>query len=91
MLTSVAGGTYKFRIAAVYSNNDNKIGPNSKHFHLALLTNPELHPPKVKPKVVEAKPITYQNIYAIGIKWQVIILNIITTCILDISSFTISV
>ncbi|XP_025100220.1 LOW QUALITY PROTEIN: cell adhesion molecule-related/down-regulated by oncogenes-like [Pomacea canaliculata] len=65
-----AGGTYKFRIAAVYSNNDNKIGPNSKHFHLALLTNPELHPPKVKPKVVEAKPITYQNIYAIGIKWQ---------------------
>lgn len=25
---------YKFRIAAVYSNNDNKLGPNSAKFHL---------------------------------------------------------
>lgn len=26
--------TYRFRIAAVYSNNDNKLGPNSARFHL---------------------------------------------------------
>ncbi|XP_039293239.1 interference hedgehog [Nilaparvata lugens] len=26
--------TYRFRIAAVYSNNDNKLGPNSAKFHL---------------------------------------------------------
>lgn len=66
-----SGGTYKFRIAAVYSNNDNKVGPNSKRFYLEVLPHPEPRPPKVKPKIVEAKPLIYQNIYAIGLKWQV--------------------
>ncbi|XP_018572670.1 interference hedgehog isoform X3 [Anoplophora glabripennis] len=28
---------YKFRIAAVYSNNDNKLSPNSDKFHLRML------------------------------------------------------
>ena len=58
-------------MAAVYSNNDNRNSPNSRRFHLTVNPNPETRPPKVTPRVVEAKPIIYQNIYAIGIKWQV--------------------
>ncbi|KAL8609809.1 hypothetical protein ACOMHN_052863 [Nucella lapillus] len=67
-----AGGTYKFRIAAVYSNNDNRNSPNSRRFHLAVNPFGESRPPTLAPRVVEAKPFIYQNIYAIGIKWQYI-------------------
>ncbi|XP_076458027.1 brother of CDO-like [Babylonia areolata] len=67
-----AGGTYKFRIAAVYSNNDNRNSPNSRRFHLNISPNGVSRPPTLAPRVVEAKPFIYQNIYAIGIKWQYI-------------------
>ena len=70
-LSGDAGGTYKFRVAAVYSNNDNRNSPNSRRFYLMVNPNPETQPPKVTPRVVKAKPIIYDNIYAIGIKWQV--------------------
>ncbi|CAG2237867.1 unnamed protein product [Mytilus edulis] len=42
----VAEGTFKFRIAAVYSNNDNKAGPNSDKFTLHLPTYQQPQVPK---------------------------------------------
>ncbi|XP_076438690.1 interference hedgehog-like isoform X2 [Babylonia areolata] len=65
-----AGGTYKFRMAAVYSNNDNRNSANSGRFRLTSHPYPETRPPTVTPRVVEAKAIIYKNILAIGIKWQ---------------------
>ncbi|KAL8592957.1 hypothetical protein ACOMHN_050784 [Nucella lapillus] len=64
------GGTYKFRMAAVYSNNDNRNSANSRRFHLSASPYPDTGPPATSPRVVEAKPIIYKNILAIGIKWQ---------------------
>lgn len=65
-----AGRSYKFRVAAVYDNYDHAFGPNSKRVHLKVESYPELHPPKVTPRIVEVIPLIYQNIYAIHIKWQ---------------------
>ncbi|KAJ8316016.1 hypothetical protein KUTeg_006030 [Tegillarca granosa] len=69
-----AGGTYKFRIAAVYSNNDNKVGPNSAKYtlHLAPFNKPK--PPENKPAIVEVKPVEYEEnvdkIFGLNIKWN---------------------
>lgn len=67
----VAEGTFKFRIAAVYSNNDNKAGPNSDKFTLHLPTYQQPQVPKNPPTIVEVKPITYMDNYALNIKWNV--------------------
>ncbi|XP_041373327.1 cell adhesion molecule-related/down-regulated by oncogenes-like [Gigantopelta aegis] len=70
------GGTYKFRIAAVYSNNDNKVGHNSVRFTLQVAPRKEPSPPVDIPKILEAKPIEYldesidKKVYAIGVKWR---------------------
>ncbi|KAK6168430.1 hypothetical protein SNE40_020965 [Patella caerulea] len=64
------GGTYKFRIAAVYSNNDNNIGQNSPRFQLTSNTQPETAVPAEAPTIVEAKPIVFENVYGIGVRWQ---------------------
>ncbi|XP_071175632.1 interference hedgehog-like isoform X2 [Mytilus edulis] len=68
----VAEGTFKFRIAAVYSNNDNKAGPNSDKFTLHLPTYQQPQVPKNPPTIVEVKPITYMDNYALNIKWNYI-------------------
>nr|CAD7393998.1 unnamed protein product [Timema cristinae] len=52
------GHTYRFRIAAVYSNNDNQLGPNSARFHLHrgshLKNSPTLlHTQAVSPSVIQ--------------------------------------
>ncbi|XP_067011559.2 interference hedgehog isoform X2 [Anabrus simplex] len=39
--------TYRFRIAAAYVNNDNKLGPNSARFHLHRGNNNALTPPRL--------------------------------------------
>ncbi|KAK7487638.1 hypothetical protein BaRGS_00021188, partial [Batillaria attramentaria] len=65
-----AGGTYKFRIAAVYNNYFHEFSPNSHRFHLEVDSIQEPHPPKVKPRIVEVHPFIYQGIYAIRIRWQ---------------------
>ncbi|KAL5019658.1 hypothetical protein ScPMuIL_002550 [Solemya velum] len=66
------GGTYKFRIAAIYDNNDNKIGKNSERFtlHVEPASHPE--PPVGKPTIVEAIPMEYESVHAIRIHWQYI-------------------
>nr|CAH0100959.1 unnamed protein product [Daphnia galeata] len=60
-----SGQTYKFRIAAVYSNNDNKLGPNSNRFLL------EKEAPKRKPgysPLIEIAEAVSQS--AIMIQWK---------------------
>lgn len=57
--------TYRFRIAAVYSNNDNKLGPNSGRFIL------EKEQPKKKPTyspVIEVAEAVSQS--AVMIQWK---------------------
>ncbi|XP_046440157.1 interference hedgehog-like [Daphnia pulex] len=60
-----SGQTYRFRIAAVYSNNDNKLGPNSSRFLL------EKEAPKRKPgysPLIEIAEAVSQS--AIMIQWK---------------------
>ena len=57
---------YRFRIAAVYSNNDNKLGPNSGRFLL------EKEQPKRKPAfgpVIEVAESVSRS--AVEIQWKV--------------------
>ncbi|XP_063230243.1 interference hedgehog-like isoform X2 [Bacillus rossius redtenbacheri] len=49
--------TYRFRIAAVYSNNDNKLGPNSARFHLHRGSHLESTPRLVRTEAVGATAI----------------------------------
>lgn len=66
----VPEGTFKFRIAAVYQNNDNKMGPNSEKFTLHLPTYKEPKAPENAPVIVEVKPIEYRKNYALNIRWN---------------------
>ena len=65
------GATYKFRVAAVYSNNDNKHGPNSDRFEMKADPEPEPKPPSSSPTIVEVTPIDFQNIHGLNVRWQV--------------------
>ncbi len=67
-LSMLTGSTYRFRVLAVYSNNDNKQGPNSARFTLQV--EPALRPraPNNKPLIVDAKSLRATSIF---IKWQV--------------------
>lgn len=62
--------TYKFRIAAVYSNNDNKHGPNSDRFEMKADPQPEAKPPSSAPTIVEVTAIDFQNIHGLNVRWQ---------------------
>lgn len=57
---------YKFRIAAVYSNNDNKLGPNSVKFHLNR-ADFFLKNPLPVPRLVHTEMV---NETAIRIHWE---------------------
>jgi len=66
IINGVCGGHYRFRIAAVYSNNDNKLGPNSERFLL------EKEQPKRKPAfspVIEIAESVSPS--AVEIQWKV--------------------
>lgn len=58
--------TYRFRIAAVYSNNDNMLSPNSEKFHLHKGSNTNKNRPK-PPTLLETEAIS-PNI--IQIQWE---------------------
>ena len=63
-MVSMMGGWHRFRIAAVYSNNDNKLGPNSGRFVL------EKEAPKRKPAfspLIDAAEAVSQS--AVMIQW----------------------
>lgn len=61
------GHRYKFRIAAVYSNNDNKVGPTSKSFLLDVVRRPIMEQPQVGPVIVSARALSPTSI---AIEWQ---------------------
>lgn len=67
--------TYKFRIAAVYSNDDNAHGPNSDKFEMMAEQEPASSPPEIKPTIVEVTPIVYESMNALNIKWQLSVMS----------------
>ena len=63
---SIPGATYHFRLAAVYSNSDNRHGPNSERF---LVEAPDKSkPPAFGPIIVELKAVSPN---ALSVSWQV--------------------
>jgi len=65
----------RFRIAAVYSNNDNKLGPNSARFH--LLKGPLNNKNPLSPPVLMHTEAVGPT--AIKISWQVCVM--LQTCV----------
>ncbi|XP_056010396.1 cell adhesion molecule-related/down-regulated by oncogenes-like isoform X3 [Ostrea edulis] len=65
-------GTYKFRVAAVYSNNDNKHGPTSKKFTLKTAPPSEPQAPEGAPVIVEVKPVEFQDKHGLNVRWNYI-------------------
>ena len=61
----ISGCTYQFRLLAVYSNNDNRQGPNSGRFTLESRRPQTL---TTAPVIVEVLPQSPNNI---SVKWQV--------------------
>lgn len=60
-----SGAKYRFRIAAVYTNDDNRVGPFSSAF--TLLKNPPVKKPKQGPIIVSA---TAASPTAITVNWE---------------------
>jgi len=60
-----AGFTYRFRIAAVYSNNDNKLGPNSGRF--LLEKDQPKRKPTFSPVILVAETVSQS---AVEIQWK---------------------
>ncbi len=60
-------------MVAVYSNNDNKQGDNSRRFTLEMAPELRPKPPLSGPVIVEARALSTSRI---AIKWQVSDLNI---------------
>ncbi|CAG5120901.1 unnamed protein product, partial [Candidula unifasciata] len=65
-----SGGSYKFRILAVYEDDDNKNSANTPIFKLSIQPHTQAKSPDTAPTIVEAKPIVYQQNFGIGVKWQ---------------------
>lgn len=62
------GHSYRFRIAAAYSNNDSKFGPTSYKF--MLQKEPPMKKPVIGPVIKSAEPVSPS---AILILWEVIL------------------
>ncbi|BFZ13662.1 hypothetical protein BsWGS_16700 [Bradybaena similaris] len=65
-----SGGSYKFRILAVYEDDDNKNSANTPIFKLSIQPHTQAKSPDTAPTIVEAKPIVFQQNFGIGVKWQ---------------------
>ncbi|CAG5124435.1 unnamed protein product, partial [Candidula unifasciata] len=65
-----SGGSYKFRILAVYEDDDNKNSANTPIFKLSVQPHAQARAPDTAPTIVEAKPVVFQQNYGIGVKWQ---------------------
>lgn len=65
----VAGATYQFRIAAVYSNHDNKISPVSDRFTLKTGSpaSGRSRSPITSPMIVDVRA----NVSSLVVVWQV--------------------
>lgn len=71
-----SGASYKFRVLAVYEDDDNKNSPSTTTFRLTIVPHAQARPPETAPMIVEATPVFYQETYGIGVKWQVIGLSL---------------
>lgn len=60
-----SGTTYRFRVMAVYENNDNRAGPRSDKF--TLLKNPLIKRPKAAPFIISTLAVSQS---AIEIQWS---------------------
>ncbi len=63
-----AGATYRFRVMAVYSNQDNRPSETSARITLASGDGIELVPPDSFPIIVEVKALSVDSL---AIRWQV--------------------
>ncbi|KAH9504504.1 hypothetical protein Btru_062955, partial [Bulinus truncatus] len=64
------GASYKFRILAVYEDDDNKNSPSTNIFRLKIEPYKEIRTPDTSPVIVETTPIVYQETYGMGVRWQ---------------------
>ena len=66
------GGTYKFRIAAVYSNQDNAMGMNSERFTLIADGDHTSDRRLVQgPTIVKVDKLVVDKNYALVVEWKV--------------------
>ncbi|WAR26134.1 IHOG-like protein, partial [Mya arenaria] len=63
-------GTYKFCVAAVYSNNDNAHSGNSERFEMKMGQPLQSKPPTNKPTIVELTPLDFKGKYGRNVMWQ---------------------
>ena len=77
LVVVVVGGRYQFRVVAVYSNHDNKHGPNSPRIRLDAGGRRSLRAPQSGPVIVKVYSISSSSIF---VKWQVSIVIIIQGC-----------
>ncbi|CAH1796825.1 unnamed protein product [Owenia fusiformis] len=61
------GQTYRFKIAAVYSDNDHEFSQTSAKFHLQAAPAHRPNKPSTHPVISDSRAISYSSI---GIKWQ---------------------
>ena len=64
----VVGSRYQFRVVAVYSNHDNKHGPNSARVRLRVGSGRALRAPQSVPVIVKVYSISATSIF---VQWQV--------------------
>jgi len=64
----VAGSRYQFRVVSVYSNNDNKHGPNSRRVWLRVGGRRPVKSPQSAPVIVKVDAISSSAIF---VQWQV--------------------
>lgn len=72
------GGTYKFRIAAVYSNQDNAMGINSERFTLVADGDHISEKRLVQgPTIVKVDKLVVDKNYALVVEWKVSTVSLI--------------
>jgi len=64
----VVGSRYQFRVVAVYSNNDNKHGPNSARVRLRVGAGRVVKAPQSVPVIVKVYSVSATSIF---VQWQV--------------------
>ncbi|GFO11000.1 interference hedgehog-like protein [Plakobranchus ocellatus] len=65
-----SGASYKFRVLAVYEDNDNLNSDSSDLFYLTVDSAADVSKPDTPPTIVEVKPVQYQQSFGLGITWQ---------------------
>ena len=67
----VPGASYKFRVLAVYEDNDNLNSDNTDVFQLRVHTAAKARAPDTPPTIVEVLPVMYKGQHGLALTWQV--------------------